>query len=94
MVQHEGQSKIWATYKQLFPQWNFLADKRVDSSQHKEDNIKIWNLIGPILCQYYQKNIKNCKIIFNKADKNSKRMGSVENIMYILVLDSSGSMQG
>ncbi len=52
----------------------------------------IWNLIGPIICDYYQK--KNSKIKFIEADSNAKRLAITEKIMYILVLDSSGSMKG
>ena len=36
----------------------------------------------------------NCKIKFIKADNNAKRLAITEKIMYILVLDSSGSMEG
>jgi Mg-chelatase subunit ChlD len=71
-----------------------LENKTINSIRHKEENILIWNLIGPVICQYYQKSIKNCKITYTMADNQSKRMGSIENIMYILVIDSSGSMMG
>jgi Mg-chelatase subunit ChlD len=56
--------------------------------------VKIWNLIGPIICDYHQKYNRNCKIKFIEADNNAKRLAITENIMYILVLDSSGSMEG
>jgi hypothetical protein len=53
----------------------------------------VWNLIGPLICEHYRINIPNCRIKFTRADQNAKRMGEVENTMYILVLDKSSSMK-
>ncbi len=61
--------------------------------QLKRDNIMIWNLIGPIICKYYQ-TVEKSMIKFTQADQNAKRMASIEKTMFILVLDMSGSMKG
>jgi hypothetical protein len=71
-----------------------MDDSKESNKLHKKCNVLIWNLIGPIICDYYRKNDRNCKIKFIEADNNAKRIGYLEKIMYILVLDSSGSMKG
>jgi hypothetical protein len=94
MVHYDGARKKWAIFKTQFQQWDFMDDSKESNKLHKKYNVMIWNLIGRIICDYYQKNSANCKIKFIEADNNAKRLGISENIMYILVLDSSGSMKG
>ena len=55
--------------------------------------MKIWNLIGPSICDYYKLEQK-IKIEFTKADMDSKKAGQIQSCFYILMLDSSGSMSG
>jgi hypothetical protein len=42
----------------------------------KEKNMKIWNLTGPFICDYYRLGQK-IDIYFKPADMDSKKIGSV-----------------
>jgi len=42
----------------------------------KEKNMKIWNLIGPFICEYYRLEQK-IEIKYLPADLDAKRIGSV-----------------
>ena len=75
-VHHEGIEKPWITFKECYPKWNFEVNDKNEISVHKDRNIKIWNLIGPCICKYYQK-IDKINIKFINADVNAKRMGSI-----------------
>jgi hypothetical protein len=57
----------------------------------KEKNMKIWNMIGPLICDYYRSEHK-IDINYLQADLDAKRIGSVQNTFYVLMLDNSGSM--
>ena len=53
MVQYEGLKKSWAIFKTQFQHWDFMDDHKETNKHHKKENIMIWNLIGPIICNYY-----------------------------------------
>ena len=57
----------------------------------KLKNVKIWNKIGPFICEYY-KAIQSIEIKFQKADASANNKRKIEKAHYILMLDNSGSM--
>jgi hypothetical protein len=52
-----GNDLIWTKFKEVIykeRRWD-LEDKNQGAKQLlKEKNMKIWNLIGPIICDYYR----------------------------------------
>ena len=54
-----------------------LEDKDQGAKQlNKEKNMKIWNLIGPFICDYYREE-HHIDIKYLQADLGAKKKGSV-----------------
>jgi uncharacterized protein with von Willebrand factor type A (vWA) domain len=70
MVLYNDVSKPWKIYIDEFEfskVWSFLPNQKDNKMQLKRDNIMIWNLIGPIICKYYQ-TVEKSMIKFTQAD--------------------------
>jgi hypothetical protein len=70
MVLYNGVSKPWKIYideLEISKNWSFLPNQKDNKMQLKRDNIMIWNLIGPIICKYYQ-TVEKSRIKFIQAD--------------------------
>jgi len=57
MVVWQGNDMKWKKFKDVIykdRRWN-LEDKNQGAKQLiKEKNMKIWNMIGPLICDYYR----------------------------------------
>ena len=93
IVSWNGNDLKWAKFKDLiFSERKWSLDDQDGAKQGvKEKNVKIWNKIGPFICEYYRE-VKKIDIQFQKADAASKKIGSMQRIHYILMLDNSSSM--
>jgi hypothetical protein len=57
MVFWQGSDINWKSFKQeIFKQkrWDLEDNKQGAKQLIKEKNMKIWNLIGPLICDYYR----------------------------------------
>lgn len=79
MVAWQGNDMKWKKFKEVLysdRKWD-LEDKNQGARQHiKEKNMKIWNLTGPFICDYYRLGQK-IEIYFKEADMDAKKIGSV-----------------
>jgi hypothetical protein len=52
-----GEAMIWKKFKALIyneSRWDLEDINQVASKTVKEKNMKIWNLIGPVICDYHR----------------------------------------
>lgn len=56
--------------------WDLVDEKDGAKQLIKEKNMKIWNLIGPTICDYYRSE-QHIDIQFLQADMDAKRVGAI-----------------
>ena len=71
--------------------WIFEDKDQGTTQDIKEKNVKIWNKIGPYICDYYRQE-QGIDIKFVKADESALKKLSILRVHYILMLDNSESM--
>ena len=94
MVVWQGNDLKWKKFQEVIyneRRWDLEDQKQGAKQKIKEENIMRWNLIGPFICDYYRQE-QHIDIQFIQADMDAKRIGSVLNTFYVLMLDNSGSM--
>jgi hypothetical protein len=78
-VTWKGSDIEWEKFKALIyseSKWD-LEDKNKGAIQIiKEKNMKIWNKIGPFICDYYRLE-EGINIKFQKADASAKKKASI-----------------
>jgi hypothetical protein len=94
VIIYKDEQVKWSTFKgRFFREQGWYLDesnKDVTKMQQKK-NCMIWNLIGEKVCEYYRKE-QNIDINFVKANPSGLQSDDVEKVLYILLLDRSGSM--
>ena len=89
IITWKGTEITWEKFKALIyteRRWNLTNKNLVAMQAIKEKNTKIWNKIGPFICEYYRHE-QGINIKFQKADSNAKKKASNYRVTYILNLD-------
>lgn len=90
-IKFEGEIMQWKEFvKRQQKTWNFKSNPNL-FHEIKDNNIKIWNKIGKVICKYYSS--KNNKMIY-KEYFEIPNVNTIEKTLLIYLLDSSGSMDG
>eukprot|EP00347_Sterkiella_histriomuscorum_P007511 403348639 len=91
-VVHQGKVYKWTNFKQIpeFKNWKFSSNDQTQNVMNKNKYVSMWNYFGPLLCEIYRRK-QSIDIKFIRAEHVSRNF---QEIHYILLLDTSGSMEG